>query len=327
MNIQEIVRQSLEIERDAVAALVDRVGDACERAVKLLHACSGRVLVTGVGKAGLVGRKLAATLSSTGTPAAFVHACEAAHGDLGMLCEDDVVIAVSNSGESRELVELLGHLKRLGVKIVALTGAVDSTLGSESDVVVDVGVEQEADTLGLAPTASTTAALAMGDALAAGLMSVKGFSEEQYARNHPGGSLGNLLLMRVEDLMVSSDRMPVVSADVVLRDAIYEMTSRRLGSTFVVDEDGVLVGIITDGDLRRLLQRNTDPLEMPAAEAMTRDPKRTRPDVLAIEAMQYMEDHKITVLPVVDATGRPLSAIHMHDLVKAGLALWSVGEE
>ncbi|MBN2309479.1 MAG: KpsF/GutQ family sugar-phosphate isomerase [Candidatus Hydrogenedentes bacterium] len=327
MDIQSVIRRSLAIERDAVAAVLEKVGEECERAVMALHACPGHVIVTGVGKAGLVGRKLAATLSSTGTAAVFLHAGEALHGDLGVVHDGDVVIAVSNSGESKEIVELLPYLRRLEITLIALTGVTSSSLARQSDIVIDVGVSCEADTLGLAPTASTTAAMALGDALAAGVMRVKRFTREQYARNHPGGSLGTLLLARVEDLMVARERTPAVSMDVTMRDAIYEMTSRRLGATFVIDERGKLVGIITDGDLRRLLQRDPNPLGLRVTEVMTRNPKRIRADALAVEAMRMMEDHVITILPVVDDEERPISAIHMHDLVKAGLALWSGGEE
>lgn len=323
MDIQAEIKNALSIERDALGGLIERLGDEVEGAVALLRDCRGRVVVTGVGKTGLVGQKIAATLSSTGTAAVFLHAGEAMHGDLGMVGADDVVIAISNSGESSEIVELLTYLKRLGTKIVALTGAANSTLAIKSDVVIDVGVAVEADPLGIVPTASTTAALAMGDALAVVLMKLRNFSKDQYAQYHPGGALGSMLLTQVKDLMVAEEQTPLVSGSLSMREALYEMTSKRLGAAFVIGDDGVLLGIITDGDLRRLFESESDPLSLTAAHVMKKDPKRLRAETPAIEAMKLMEAHSITVLPVVDENDRPISAIHMHDLVKAGLGQWS----
>lgn len=323
MDVPSEIRRALSIERDALGALIERVGDETEAAVTLLRECRGRVVVTGVGKTGLVGQKIAATLSSTGTPAVFLHAGEAMHGDLGMVDAADVVIAISNSGESSEIVELLIYLKRLGTKVVALTGASNSTLAKGSDVVIDVGVTTEADPLGIVPTASTTAALAMGDALAVVLMKLRDFSKDQYAQYHPGGALGSMLLTQVKDLMVAREQTPLVPSHVSMREALYEMTSKRLGAAFVVEQDGPLLGIITDGDLRRLFETESDPLSLTAAEVMKKNPKSVTAQTPAIEAMKLMELHSITVLPVVDENGLAISAIHMHDLVKAGLGQWS----
>lgn len=325
--MEAVLRRALEIERDALNELLDRpLGPACEAAA-LLDGCAGRIVVTGVGKTGLVGRKIAATLASTGAPAHFLHAGEAVHGDLGVVLPEDIVIAISNSGETAEVVDLLPHLKQLKTPIIALTGVTSSTLARNSDVVLDVGVRREADPLGMAPTASTTAALAMGDALAAALMSSRGLTREQYAARHPGGSLGNILLARVADLMADSGDVPVVGDSVTVRDAIYEMTSRRMGATFITDSGGRLAGIFTDGDLRRVLQAHSEALSVPLKSVMTAHPKSIDADTPAIDAMRLMEDHSITLLAVVDDEGRPVSAIHMHDLVKAGLAVLSADDE
>lgn len=322
-NVRAQIKRSLAIERAAVEGLISRVGAEAEEAVRLLHECTGHVIVTGLGKAGAVARKLAATFSSTGTPSLYLHPVEALHGDLGVIQREDTVIVISNSGESPEIIELLPHIKRLGVKVIALTAGSQSTLAKESAVVLDVSVTSEADALGLAPTASTTAAMAMGDAIAAALMAVKGITREQYAAYHPSGSLGNLLAMRVEDIMIEGEQRPQVAQDVSVREAIFEMTSKRLGATFVVDGEGCLCGIMTDGDLRRLFQNTANPLDMAVKDAMISNPKWTTPDTLAVEALRLMENHNITVLPVLDEDNKPVSAIHLHDLVKAGLATWS----
>lgn len=327
LHIRDVVRRALEIECEGLQRLLERIGPAEEEAVGLIAAARGRVITTGMGKAGLIARKLAATLASTGTPAHFLHPTEAVHGDLGIVTPEDIVIAISNSGETREVVGILPYLRYAGVKVIALTGRTDSTLARQSDVVVDVGVAREADPLGIAPSASTTAALAMGDALAAAVMELKRFTRDQYARLHPGGSIGLALLARVRDLMTGGALAPSVDGRVSVREAICEMTSKRLGATFVVDEQGRLVGILTDGDLRRLFQARANPLEMRLDEVMTRAPKSIGPEAPAVEALRRMEDHAITVLPVVDEERRIVGAIHLHDLVKAGLALWSSAQE
>ena len=334
MDIQSQISEALAAERDAIEGLLAKVGPEAEAAVTLLHACKGRVIVSGIGKPGIVARKIAATLSSTGTPAVFLHPAEAIHGDVGMVKPGDVALLLSNSGESAEIVELLPVLQRMGAKIIALSGAGESTWAQQSDVVVDVGVAREADPLNMAPTASTTAALAMGDALASALMAVRGFTKEDYAKNHPGGSIGNILLATVADLMVPADQTPVVEMDATLHEAICEMTSKRLGVTFVVNADGKLEGIVTDGDLRRIFQQDLSVLEQAVRKVMTRNPESVRAETPAIDALRAMERHAqdgvprpILVMPVVDEAGRPVSAIHMHDLVKAGLtALYTEGE-
>ena len=320
MDILAEIKKAIEIEREALEFIIHKVDDQAVAVVELLYACRGRVIVTGMGKTGLIGRKIAATLASTGTPAFFLHPAEASHGDLGVVTSDDVVLAVSNSGETEEVVRLLPHLKRFQVKIISLTGDRNSTLAQHSDVVIDVAVEREADPLGVAPTASTTAVLAMGDALATALLLKRGFSKEQFAIFHPGGSLGRRLLWHVRDLMHTGDSVPVVREGVTVREAIYEMSVKRLGTTFVVNEDMRLSGIFTDGDLRRLLQRETNPLELPIADVMTRSSKMIREEVLAAEAVRMMEDHAISILPVVDDQFSLFGVIHLHDLVRAGLA-------
>ena len=334
MDIQSHIAEAIAAEREALDGLLAKVGPEAEAAVTLLHGCKGRVIVSGIGKPGIIARKIAATFSSTGTPAVFLHPAEAIHGDVGMVKQGDVAVLLSNSGESSEIVDLLPVLQRLGVKIIALTGAGESTLAQKSDVVVDVGVAREADPLNMAPTASTTAALAMGDALASALMAVRGFSKEDYAKNHPGGSIGNILLATVGDLMVPTEQTPVVSLDVTLHEAICEMTSKRLGVTFVVNADGKLKGIVTDGDLRRIFQQDLSVLKRAVRKVMTVNPESVRAETPAIEALRAMERHAqdgvprpILVMPVVDQENRPISAIHMHDLVKAGLtALYTEGE-
>lgn len=327
MDIESEIRKAIATAQDGLAEISKKVDASAAHAVTLLRECTGRVIVTGVGKTGLIGRKIAATFSSTGTPAFYIHPTEAIHGDLGAIHSNDLVMCISNSGESAEVVEILPHFREIGVQIIALTGVSSSTLGKKSDVVLDVGVSREADPLNLAPTASTTAALAMGDALAAALMTAKGITKEDYARNHPGGALGSVLLTRVRDHMVEAERAPIVDRDVSLKDAIQEMATKRLGATFVVDESGVLVGVFTDGDLLRLFEQESDPLGLSISDVMTTNPKSIAGDARAIDAMHLMEDHSITLLAVVDEHGKPVSAVHLHDLVKSGLALWSSEKE
>lgn len=312
-------RRVLAIEADAVRALVDRVGVDFERAVGTLAGTAGKVVVTGLGKSGLIARKIAATLASTGTPAFFLHAAEAGHGDLGMVHRGDAVLALSNSGESRELVRLVPVFKRLALPIVVLTGAPRSTLGRAADIVLDVAVREEACPLALAPTASTTAALAMGDALAIVLMERRGFREEDFASIHPDGALGRRLL-RVAELMHVGDAMPIVRRTDSLRLAVAEMSAKRLGHTGIVDGDGRLVGALTDGDLRRLLQSGrATALEAPVDEVMTGSPKTVGEAALGAEAVATMERHAITALFIVDGDGRPRGIVHLHDLLRAGV--------
>jgi len=312
-------RRVLAIEGAAVQALVDRVGPPFAQAVGILAGCEGRVVLTGMGKSGLVARKIGATMASTGTPALYLDPAEALHGDLGMLARGDAMVAVSYSGETEELVRLLPALKRFGLPLVALLGNGRSTLAQQSDVWLDLSVAEEACPMNLAPTASTTAALAMGDALAIALLEERGFRPEDFARLHPGGALGRRLLLQVEDLMHTGGQVPVVAETAPMKDAIFEITGKRLGMTTVVDEQGRLSGILTDGDVRRAMQRFTDPLARTVGECMTRSPKRIPREDLAARAVRVMEEHSITALLVVDDAGRPAGVVHLHDLLKAGV--------
>ncbi len=310
----ETARRVLRIEAEALAELLGRLDARFEQAVELLLTCKGRVVVTGMGKSGLIGRKIAATFSSTGTPAAFLHPAEAIHGDLGMLMRDDVVLAVSYGGETEEITALLETIKRLGLRMVALTGHARSTIAAASDVALDVSVKEEACSLNLAPTASTTAAMAMGDALAIALLERRGFSPGDFAALHPGGRLGKKLL-RVENLMHAGDAMPRVAGTAKMPDVIYEISKKSLGMTTVVDAEGRLAGILTDGDLRRLMQqRGAATLDLVAGECVTRNPQTIAPGELAGAALRMMEERKITSLVVVDAERRPLGVVHLHDL-------------
>lgn len=321
--MKDQAKRVLKIESDAVAALIDRIDERFEQAVEMILDCKGRVVVTGMGKSGLIGKKIAATLASTGTPALFLHPAEGIHGDLGMVTRGDTVIALSNSGETEEVARMLPALKRLGIKLIALTGNTDSTLAKNSDVVIDVGVKEEACPLGLAPTASTTATLAMGDALAVALLDKRGFREEDFACFHPGGTLGKRLLLRVQDLMHTGDAIPVVTEATLIKDAIYEISSKKMGVTSVLDGAGKLVGVISDGDLRRWMEKTEKTgenlLAKKAKDIMTKNPKVTKREALAAEAVAIMERNSITCLIVTDHDAKPEGVIHLHDLLKAGV--------
>lgn len=308
-----LARRVLQTEADAILSLRDRVDGSFERAVSVLLECRGRVIVTGMGKSGIICRKIAATLSSTGTPAFFLHPAEAIHGDLGALHKDDVVLALSYSGETDEILRLLETIKRLGAQLIALTGDARSTLGQAADVVLDCHVSEEACPMNLVPTASTTAALALGDAIAMTLLVAKGFNQEDFASLHPGGKLGKRL-MRVEQLMHGGEAMPLVSRSTPMRDVIYEMSRKGLGMTTVLDDDRRLAGIITDGDLRRHMSRSSDTLERSAHEVMTTSPVTVLRTTLAVEALHVLEQRKITAVVVVDADGRAEGVVHLHDL-------------
>ncbi len=312
-------QQVVRIEAEAVAALEQRIGEPFARAVDIIHSCSGRVVISGVGKSGIIARKIVATLNSTGTPALFLHPSDALHGDLGMVRKEDVAVLVSKSGDTIELRNLLPMLKRIGVPIIALLGTMGSKLAEASDIVLDVSVKEEACPYDLAPTSSTTATLVLGDALSMALLDRRQFTEEEFALYHPGGTLGKRLLLKIEELMVSGDAVPKVNIDIPIRDAILEMTSKRLGATCVVDGNNTLLGIITDGDLRRLLQRTTDVTHITAGMVMTKHPKTITREILAAVALQEMEAHNIMQLIVVDAGLHPVGIVHLHDLVKAGL--------
>lgn len=312
----------IRVEAEALLALADSLNGEFTRSVELILSSHGRVVVTGMGKSGIICQKIASTLASTGTPAFFLHPAEGIHGDLGMIMKGDVVIAVSNSGETDEVVRILPVIKRLGAMLIAMSGNRESTLARSADVFLEISIKEEACPLGLAPTASTTATLAMGDALAVALLVERGFSAEDFALFHPGGALGKKLLLRVEDLMHTGDAVPLVAADSLMREALFVITSRGLGITGVVDPAGVLVGVITDGDLRRALEKGADILNETAGALMTGNPKRISAGDLAARALQRMEEHSITSLFVFsgDQTGKPVGIIHLHDLLKAGLA-------
>jgi arabinose-5-phosphate isomerase len=312
-----LARRVLRIEADAVAALGARIGEEFERAVEIILARHGRVIVTGVGKSGHIGRKLAATLASTGTPAYFVHAAEAAHGDLGMITPEDVVIALSNSGSSEELLTIVPLVKRQGARLIAMTGKPDSPLAREADAHLDAGVAEEACPLNLAPTASTTAALALGDALAVALLDARGFAAEDFARSHPGGALGRRLLTHVGDVMRPAPAVPRVGSDAPLTQALLAMTAGGMGMTAVVDADEVPVGIFTDGDLRRALEKGCDVRSARVSEVMTRSPRSIAPGALAAEAAATMESMRISQLLVLDDAGRLAGALTTHDLMLA----------
>ncbi|HEY4908299.1 MAG TPA: KpsF/GutQ family sugar-phosphate isomerase [Methylomirabilota bacterium] len=306
----------LRLEAESITALRARLDDRFVEAVGLLRRCRGRVIVTGIGKSGIIGRKIAATLASTGTPAYFLHPAEGVHGDIGMMAREDVVLALSNSGETDEVLAVLPAIKRLGVPLILLTGSVGSTLARQSDVVLDVGVKEEACPMNLAPTSSTTAALAMGDALAMALLDVRGVRAEDYAALHPRGALGWQSLFRVRDLMHVGDALPVVKDTATMKEAIEEMSAKRLGMTTVVDGAGRLVGVITDGDLRRQQLSHGALLDRRAGDCMTADPKRIGADDLAARALALMEG-VVTSLVITDDSGRPAGVIHIHDILRA----------
>ena len=319
MSIQQ-GKRVLEIEARAIAALVDRLDERFAKAVDLLHGCAGKVVVSGMGKSGLIGQKIAATMASTGTPAFFVHPADGIHGDLGMLARQDALLAISNSGETEEVLKLLPFMERFSIPVIALTGKVHSTLAKNSDVVLDVSVSEEACPLGLAPTSSTTAALAMGDALAIALLQKRGFKEDDFALFHPGGALGHMLLLKVRDLMHQGDALPRIAATAPARDAIREMTSKKLGMTTMVNVKGQLAGVITDGDLRRFLEKGNSLTNAKAKDLGNKSPRTIQADALAAKALQTMEQFSITSLVVVDGRNRLAGVIHLHDLLKNGVA-------
>ena len=318
-TIIEKGKKVIRVEADAVAALESRIDENFAKAVETIFNSKGRVIITGMGKSGIVARKIVATLNSTGTPAMFLHPSDAVHGDFGMVRKDDVVICISKSGDTAELNQLLPLFKRIEVPIISMVGNLNSKLAQESDVMVDISVKEEACPYDLAPTSSTTATLAMGDALAMALLDRRNFTLEEFAMYHPGGVLGKRLLLKIEELMITGDAVPKVKQKVPMRDAILEMTSKRLGATCVIDDNGKLVGIITDGDLRRLLQKTTDLTNLNAEMMMSKHPKTIFKDMLAAVALQEMEAHKITQLVVVNELHQPVGMIHLHELVKAGL--------
>ncbi|HEY1999542.1 arabinose 5-phosphate isomerase KdsD [Paraburkholderia sp.] len=309
-----LARDVLDIEADAVRALRDQLDEGFVEAIDFILSCRGRVVVSGIGKSGHVARKLAATFASTGTPAFFVHPAEASHGDLGMVTADDVFVAMSNSGESEELIAILPLVKRLGSKLIAITGKPGSSLAQLADVHLNAGVAKEACPMNLAPTASTTAALALGDALAVAVLDARGFGPDDFARSHPGGALGRRLLTYVRDVMRTGDQVPMVMPESTVRDALFQLTAKRMGMTAIVDENQRVKGIFTDGDLRRVLERSGDFRALPIASVMTAGPRTIGPDHLAVEAVELMERHRINQMLVVDDTGKLIGALNMHDL-------------
>jgi arabinose-5-phosphate isomerase len=316
-DVRKIAERVLRLEADAILGVIPKLGEGFERAVALLRGCTGRVIVTGMGKSGLIGRKVAATLASTGTPAYFLHPAEGVHGDLGMVARGDVVVALSNSGETDEVLAILPLLKRLGVPIVLLTGNPGSALARQCEVVLDVGVPEEACPMNLAPTSSTTAALAAGDALALALLELRGLRPEDYAALHPRGALGWRSLFKVADLMLTGDAIPIVRDTTPLRGVIVEMTQKRKGMTTVVDSEGQLLGVITDGDLRRLHLRGDSIEDLTAGQVASREPKVIRSEDLAAKALEVMETWQITSLVIVDHARRPVGLIHLHDVLRA----------
>ena len=318
----EQARQVLRLEAEAVLEQVERIDEHFKAAVEMIMACPGRTVITGMGKSGIIGRKMAATLASTGTPSFYLHPAEGIHGDLGMVTEGDVVIALSNSGETGEVLHILPSLRRIGAKLIAMVGNPNSTLAKNSDIVLNVGVSREACPLGLAPTSSTTAALAFGDALALALLSKRKFTASQFAVFHPGGSLGRRLLLTVEDIMHSGDENPLVKADLSVQEALFVITDKGLGAVSVVDGENKMLGVLTDGDIRRGLSKGVDFLKRPVTELMTASPKTITKDKLAAQALHIMESNRpkpITVLPVVDAENHVIGLLHMTDLVRQGV--------
>lgn len=317
----EIIKQELLLAAKALSETAEKLNPhALQKAFELIINCQGKVVLTGLGKTGIIARKISATLSSTGTTSIFLHAADGVHGDIGMIQENDVVIAVSNSGSTKELLAVITYTKFIKVPIIALTGNIISPLADSSDVVLDCSVPKEYEPFGLVPTASTTVALAVGDALAVALLKHKNFEEKDFAKFHPGGTIGKKLLLRVSDLMHSGNTLPLVVSDQKMPEVIMEMTSKKLGCTAVIDDKGHLVGMITDGDLRRQLQiKQNKLLDYTAAECMTIHPKHAHPEDLAVNALNLMESHKITMLPVVDAEKHPVGMLHMHDLIQAGI--------
>lgn len=320
LSILSWAKEVFEIESHSIMGLTPKLGDEFCEAIELLYNCRGRVIVCGMGKSGLIGQKIAATLSSTGTPAYFLHPAESTHGDSGILTRDDVMIGISNSGETSELMQVLPIVKRLGIPLIAMSGKRESTLGIRSEVFLDISVEKEACPLGKAPTASTTATLAMGDALAICLLKKRGFTQEDFLFFHPSGALGRGMLYMVEELMHKGDELPVVSMNEAFASSLKEISDKRLGCAVIVDESGRTCGILTDGDIRRTLLKNQMSPELKVKDVMTQNPKILNPKELAAKALRIMEDNSITSLIVNDENGKPIGLLHIHNLLKAGVA-------
>ena len=319
-NITDLAKEVLDIEANSILKLKDNVNENFEKAIEILYACKGRVIVTGMGKSGLIGKKIAATLSSTGTPSYFLHPAESTHGDSGIITRDDVIIAISNSGETKELLNLLPLIKRFGVPMIAMTGGINSTISKTSDVYLDISVEKEACPLNKAPTASTTAALAMGDALAVCLLEKRGFSEEDFLVFHPSGALGKGFLYTVEELMITDDRLPLANEEDKFTEVIELISNKKLGMAIITNKSGIMSGVLTDGDIRRALIKHQDVKELKVKDVMTVSPKTILPTDLAAKALHLMEKYSITALAISDEKGFPVGVVHIHDLLKAGVA-------
>lgn len=319
MSSRQIAREVLKIESDAVKDLISRLDENFDRAVEAIYRTEGHVVIMGMGKPGLIGQKISATLASTGTPSLFLHPAEAVHGDLGKVTKEDIVVAISNSGETEEVVRVIPFIKKIGARLIALTGNTRSTLAKYSDIVLDVGVKKEACPMGLAPTASTTATLAMGDALAVALIKRRGFKESDYAFFHPGGSLGKRLLLKVEDIMRKGLENPIVDEDSLVKDVLVKITGVRAGSASVVDKKGKLTGIFTDGDLRRHIESDENIATRKIKDVMTRSPKTITKEKLAAEALRILKENRIDEIPVVDNKNKPVGLVDVQDLLKAGL--------
>ena len=317
--IKKRAKEVLRIEAEAIRRLIPRINDDFEKAVIMLYNCKGRVVITGMGKPGLIAQKISATLSSLGTPSLFLHPGEALHGDLGRVTKDDVVIAISNSGETEEITKLLPMVKKIGAKLIAMTGRMKSTLAEYSDIAIDVSVEKEACSLGLAPTSSTTATLAMGDALAVALLDKRGFNKQDYAFYHPGGALGKRLLLKVEDIMRKGNDNPIVKENALVKDVLLKITKARAGSASVINAKGKLLGIFTDGDLRRHLESDPDLTKKKISQVMTKNPAAIKKGSLAAEAFKILKDKRIDEVPVVNEQGKPIGLLDVQDLLKAGI--------
>jgi len=319
-NITELAKEVLDIEANSILKLKEGINENFEKAIEILYACKGRVIVTGMGKSGLIGKKIAATLSSTGTPSYFLHPAESTHGDSGIITREDVIIAISNSGETKELLNLLPLIKRFGVQMISMTGGSNSTLARTGDVYLDISVEKEACPLNKAPTASTTATLAMGDALAVCLLEKRGFSEEDFLVFHPSGALGKGFLYSVSELMITGDKLPLAKEDDNFADVIELISSKKLGMAIITDKNGVMTGVLTDGDIRRALIKYKEIKDLKVKEVMTVGPKTILPTELAAKALHLMEKYSITALAISDEKGFPVGVVHIHDLLKAGVA-------
>lgn len=319
-KIIDTAKEVLDIEAKAILRLKESIGEDFDKAIDILYNCKGRVIVTGMGKSGIIGKKIAATMSSTGTPAYFLHPAESTHGDSGVITRNDVILAISNSGETQELMNLLPLIKRFGCPMIGMTGNINSTLAKTSDVTLDISVEREADTLGKAPTSSTTATLAMGDALAVCLMEEKGFTKEDFLMYHPSGKLGKGLTYKVKDLMITGEKMPLVKDSESFTDVIRTISDYKLGMAMIIDSNGILSGVLTDGDIRRTIIKHSDTSGLSVKEVMTANPKRITEDAYAASALNLMEKYSITALAVVNDSNIPVGVIHVHDLLRAGVA-------